>query len=49
MQRSKALNAPADWLVIARHNRKLSTGEKLWDSVDKQDIMSRVSFIKSRK
>jgi len=49
MQRSKALNTPADWLVRARHNRKLSVDEKLWDSVDKQEIISRVSFIKPRK
>jgi hypothetical protein len=40
---------PADWLVRARHNRKLSTEEKLWDSVDKQEVMSRISFIKPSK
>lgn len=49
MARSKALNTPADWLVRAKHNRKLSNEEKLWDSVDKQEVMSRVSFIKPRK
>jgi len=32
MQRSNALNTPADWLVRAKHNRKLSPDEKLWDS-----------------
>jgi len=36
-------------LVIAEHNRKLSPDGKLWDRVDKQEVMSRVSFIKPRK
>lgn len=49
MERSKALNSPADWLVRAKHNRKLSADENLWDSVDKQEVMSRVRFIKPRK
>ncbi len=49
MEKSKALNTPADWLVRARHNRKLSAEKKLWDSVDKQEVMSRISFIKPRK
>jgi len=49
MQRSKASNFPADWLVRAKHNRKLSPDEKLWESIDKQEVTSRVSFIKSRK
>jgi len=49
MARSKALNTPADWLVRAKHNRKLSNKARLWDSVDKQEVMSRVSFIKPRK
>lgn len=49
MAKSKALNTPADWLVRAKHNRKLSPEEKLWDSVDKQEVMSRISFIKPRK
>jgi len=49
MAKSKALNTPADWLVRARHNRKLSAEEKLWDSVDKQEVMSRISLIKPRK
>jgi len=49
MQRSNALNTPADWLVRAKHNRKLSPDETLWDRVDKQEVMSRVSFIKPRK
>jgi len=49
MARSQALNAPADWLVRAKHNRKLSDQERLWDRVDKQAVMSRISFIKPRK
>jgi hypothetical protein len=49
MAKSQALNTPADWLVRARHNRKLSTEEKLWDRVDKQKVMSRISFIKPRR
>ena len=36
MAKSKALNTPADWLVRARHNRKLLTEGNLLDSVDKQ-------------
>ena len=49
MARSQALNTPADWLVRAKHNRKLSAEERLWDSVDKQDVMNCISFIKPRK
>ena len=49
MQRSNVLNTPADWLVRAKHNRKLSPDEKLWESIDKQEVTSRVSFIKPRK
>jgi len=49
MARAKALNTPADWLVRAKHNRKLSKDEKLWGRVDKQEVMNRVSFIKPRK
>ena len=49
MQKSKALNTPADWLVRAKHNRKLSADGKLWDSVDKQEVMGGISFIKPRK
>jgi len=49
MKNSQALNCPADWLVRAKHNRKLSADEKLWDSVDKQAVISRICFIKPRK
>jgi len=49
MARSKALNTPADWLVRAKHNRKLFREEKLWEGIDKQEVMSRISFIKPRK
>jgi len=49
MARAKALNTPADWLVRAKHNRKLSKDERLWDRLDKQEVMSRISFIKPRK
>jgi IS4 transposase len=49
MAKSKTLNTSADWLVRTRHNRKLSTEEKLLDRVDKQEIMKRISLIKPRK
>ena len=49
MTKSKALNYPADWLIRAQHNRKLSDDEKLWERVDKQEVLSQVSFIKPRK
>jgi hypothetical protein len=49
MARAQSLNTPADWLVRAKHNRKLSKDVKLWDRLDKQEVMSRISFIKPRK
>ena len=49
MTKSKALNHPADWLVRAKHNRKLSKDEALWAAVEKQEVMSRISFTKPRK
>ncbi|MDO9168035.1 MAG: IS4 family transposase [Methylobacter sp.] len=49
MIRSMELNYPADWLVRAKHNRKVASDEKLWDLVDKQPITSRINFIKPRK
>ncbi len=32
MRRAKELDAPADWLVRAAHNRCLPEGDKLWDA-----------------
>lgn len=49
MKISAALNYPADWLIRAKHNRKLTTDEKLWDKVDKQEVTSRVAFIKPKR
>lgn len=49
MIRSMALNYPADWLVRAKHNRKVAGDEKLWDLVDKQPITSCITFTKPRK
>ncbi|WP_305907120.1 IS4 family transposase [Methylomarinum sp. Ch1-1] len=45
MQRADALGNPADWLIRAKHNRKL-TGEtdKLWDKVAKTDTLGELSF-----
>ena len=45
MQRADALGNPADWLIRAQHNRKL-TGEsdKLWDKVAKTDALGELSF-----
>jgi len=49
MAKSKALNYPADWLIRAKHNRKLSEDETLWASVEKQAVLSRISFTKPRR
>jgi len=48
MTKSKALNFPADWLIRAKHNRKLSADATLWDEVEKQKAISHIRFIKPR-
>ncbi len=48
MKKSKALNFPADWLIRAKHNRKLSADATLWDEVEKQKAIGYISFTKPR-
>jgi hypothetical protein len=49
VKKAQQLGCPADWLIRARHNRKLSNQEKLWDAVDKQDTLAKITFLKPRK
>jgi hypothetical protein len=36
--------APADWLVRAKHNRKTTTGEKLWERLARSDLLGEIEF-----
>jgi hypothetical protein len=36
--------APADWLIRAKHNRKTSTGENLWDRLAQSEPLGEVEF-----
>ena len=49
MKKAHTLNHPADWLIRAKHNRSLGKEEKLWDAVDKQPVLAKITFIKPRK
>jgi hypothetical protein len=37
--------APVDWLIRSQHNRKTTTGEKLWDRLAQSDPLGEVEFI----
>ena len=49
MERADQLNTPADWLIRAKHNRSLPEEKKLWDEVEKEPVLSKITFIKPRK
>lgn len=49
MERAYQLNTPADWLIRAKHNRSLPEQKKLWDEVEKEPVLSKITFIKPRK
>lgn len=36
---------PADWLVRATHNRNTTTGEKLWQRVERGEALGEVEFV----
>lgn len=36
---------PADWLIRSQHNRKTTTGEKLWDRLAQGEPLGEVEFI----
>ena len=45
MQRADALGNPADWLIRAKHNRKLpQETDKLWDKVAKTEAVGELDF-----
>ncbi len=45
MQRAQALGNPADWLIRAKHNRKLSLEEsKLWDLAARAPVLGELRF-----
>lgn len=45
MQRAHALENPADWLIRARHNRKLGQDEaKLWEQVGQAKMLGEIQF-----
>lgn len=35
---------PADWLIRSKHNRKTTTGEKLWDQLAQSEPLGEVEF-----
>jgi hypothetical protein len=49
MERADQLNTPADWLIRSKHNRSLPEQKKLWDEVEKEPTLSKITFIKPRK
>jgi hypothetical protein len=49
MKKAQQLKHPADWLIRARHNRSLNPEERLWDAVEKQTVLAKITFIKPRK
>jgi hypothetical protein len=49
MKKAQQLNHPADWLIRAQHNRLLNQKEKLWDAVEKQTVLAKITFIRPRK
>lgn len=45
MQRAHALGNPADWLIRAKHNRKLGQDEgKLWEQVGQAKVLGDIQF-----
>lgn len=45
MQRAHALKNPADWLIRAKHNRKLGQDEaKLWEQVGQAEVLGEIQF-----
>jgi len=49
LKKAQKLSCPADWLIRATHNRKLSDQAKLWDAVDQQPAFTQITFVKPRK
>lgn len=49
LQRAQALNYPADLLIRAQHNRALGDDLKLWDAIEQQQALTRITFTKPRK
>jgi hypothetical protein len=39
------LGTPVDWLVRSRHNRTLSEGKKLWDTVMQSEPLGEIRFV----
>ncbi|QQZ30208.1 IS4 family transposase [Thiothrix subterranea] len=49
LKRAQALDYPADLLIRAQHNRALGDDLKLWDAIDQQKALTRITFTKPRK
>lgn len=49
LKRAQQLDYPADLLLRAQHNRVLGDDFKLWDSIDQQNELTRITFTKPRK
>ena len=49
LKRAQQLDYPADLLVRAQHNRALGDDTKLWDAVEKQSVLTKITFTKPRK
>ena len=49
LKRAQQLDYPADLLLRAQHNRALGDDIKLWDAIDEQSVLTRITFTKPRK
>ena len=49
LKRAQALDYPADLLIRAQHNRALGDDLKLWDAIEQQQALTRITFTKPRK
>lgn len=49
LKRAQQLDYPADLLLRAQHNRVLNDDLKLWEAIDQQNELTRITFTKPRK
>ena len=45
MRRAGALGTPVDWLLRSKHNRTLSSGDKLWSRVMNSEPLGEIRFV----
>ena len=49
LRRAQQLDYPADLLIRAQHNRALGDDTRLWDAIDQQSPLTRITFTQPRK